>query len=304
MQRLTAVRIVLCTIVLLGASALAEGPKNSKTLASPKTAAAQSVDETYKTYVQVVLWDVIPDNSQAFEAAVSKLLSGLPSTADVINARVLKNLSDLNSQYATYVRYANVMTAEDSLAKQIAVLGPLCSRAPETHLIGLERAYSPAGESQVPTGSEFAIGGTGQVAHLGLWVADPRLIDNYEATLQEIKVGTMNQHNPGFIGEDLGNEVSLLTPEAQTPYSPHPKFAAPMMINYGEFKTFQSAEEAFMEHQNDPNIDVEMQSFFGSLQVPTRFFIYQVVQSYNYPAHALGHNHKTPVSEAKEITRK
>jgi hypothetical protein len=195
------------------------------------------------------------------------------------------------------------MTAEDSMAKQIAVLGQLCSRPPETHLIGLERAYSNAGVSQLPTGSEFADGGNGQIAHLGLWVADPRLIDNYETTLQEIKVGTMNQHNPGFIGEDLGNEVRLLTPEAQTPYSPHPKFAAPMMINYGEFKTFQSAEEAFMAHQNDSNIESEMSTFFGSLQVPTRFFIYKVVQSYNYPEHALGHNPKPPINEAN-ATRK
>jgi hypothetical protein len=304
MRRVTAVWIALCTIVLLGAAAIAEGPKNSKSSASPKTAAAQAVDETYKTYVQVALWDVAPEKAKAFEAAVREQLSRLPSTADVINARVLKSLSELNSQYATYVRYANVMTAEDSLAKQIAVLGHLCTRPPETHLIGLERAYSPAGVSQVPTGSEFAIGGTGQVAHLGLWVADPRLIDNYETTLQDIKVGTMKQQNPGFIGEDLGNEVRLLSPEAQTPYSPHPKFAAPMMINYGEFKTFQSAEEAFMEHQNDPNNEAQMQTFFGSLQVPTRFFIYKVVQSYNYSEHALGHTPKTSINEANAGTRK
>jgi hypothetical protein len=303
MQRVTAVWIALCTVVLLGA-AIAEGPKNPKASTSPKKAAAQSVDETYKTYVQVALWDVAPGNTQAFEAAVGQQFASLPSTADVVNARVLKNLSDLNSQYATYVRYTNVMTAEDSMAKQVALLGSLCTRAPETHLIGLERAYSPAGVSQLPTGSEFAIDGTGQVAHLGLWVADPRLIDNYETTLQEIKVGTMNQHNPGFIGEDLGNEVRLLSPEAQTPYSPHAKFAAPMMINYGEFKTFQSAEEAFMEHQKDSNIDAEMQSFFGSLQVPTRFFIYSVVQSYNFPQKALGHNPNTTTREARAVTSK
>jgi len=299
MRRVTAVWIALCTIALLGTAATAEGPNNSKAPAGPKTAATQSVGDTYKTYVQVALWDVAPGNSQAFEAAVSEQFSRLSSTADVINARVLRNLSQLNLQYATYVRYANVMTAEDSLAKQIAVLGPLCSRAPETHLIGLERAYSPAGISEVPTGSEFTNGGTGQVAHLGLWVADPRLVDSYEKTLQEIKVGTMNQHNPGFIGEDLGNEVRQLSPEEQTPYSPHPKFAAPMMINYGEFKTFQAAEESFMAHQNDANIKTEMESFFGSLQVPTRFYIFKVIQSYNYPENAIARNHNTPVTEAK-----
>jgi len=306
MPRTRVLWVALLTTLLL-AAAMAEGPKNSKASSGAKTAATASANSEEAgpgTYVQVVLWDVAPGKSQAFEAAVREQMAHLPSGGDVINARVLKNLSDLSAQYATYVRYENVMTSEDSLAKQIAVLSPLCSRAPETHVIRLGRAYSPAGVSESPTGTEFANGGTGQIAHLGLWIPYPRFRDGYDKVLQDVKIATMNQHSPGYIGEETGDEVRTLSPEEQTPYTPHANVAEPMSINYGEFKTFQAAEESFLAHRDDRNARTEMQIFFGSLQIPTRFYIFQVVQSYNYSAHANVQNHQTIVNTTEAVARR
>jgi hypothetical protein len=232
------------------------------------------------TYAQVVLWDVSPGQSQTFESAVRKQLSGLKSGSDFINARVLRNLNELNLQYATYVRYDNRMIAEDSLAKEVALLGPLCWRRPETHLIRLERAYSPAGIKDSPAGTEFAVQGTSQIAHLGMFVPYPRFRKSYDQVLHEVKVQTWEQHNAGYIGEEIGNEVDASSPDQQTPYSPQPAEREAMSINYGEFKTFQQAEASFLAHSGDRLAWGWWRIFFSSLQVPTRFYIFQVVQSY------------------------
>ncbi len=307
MRRTRVLWVALMTTLLL-AAAIAEGPKDNKAPIGAKKAATASAktpeDAGRGTFVQVALWDVAPGKSQAFEAAVREQMSHLPSGADAINARVLKSLSDLSAQYATYVRYENTMTAEDSLAKQIAVLSPLCSRAPETHVIRLGHAYSPAGATDSPTGTEFANGGTGQIAHLGLWVPNPRFRDGYDKVLDDVKVGTMNQHNPGYIGEETGDEVRKLSVEEQTPYSPHAGVAEPMSINYGEFKSFQTAEESFLAHKDDQNARTEMQIFFGSLQIPTRFYIFQVVQSYNFSAHANGKSDQNIVNKTETLARR
>jgi len=306
MQRTRLVWIALSTILLFAAVAIAEGPKDSKVPVGAKTAAASATtqDAGPGTYVQVALWDVAPGKSQAFETAVHGQLSHLSSGADAINARLLKSLSDLNAQYVTYVRYQNVMTAEDSLSKQIAVLGAFCTRAPETHLIRLGRAYSPAGVSDSPTGTEFAIGGTGQIAHLGMWIPYPRFQSGYDQVLNDVKVATMNQHNPGYVGEETGYEARDLSQDEQTPYSPHAIVPEPMSINYGEFKTFQTAEESFLAHQDDRSARSEMQIFFGSLQVPTRFYIFQVVQSYNYAGRAIGQTHESTVNPTEVAVRR
>jgi hypothetical protein len=306
MKRIRLVWITLSTILLFAAVASAEGPKESKASAGAKTttAPATTPDAGPGTYVQVALWDVVPGKTQAFETAVGQQMSHLSSGADVINARLLKSLSDLNAQYVTYVRYQNVMSAEDSLSKQVAVLSAFCTRAPETHLIRLGHAYSRAGNSESPTGTEFAQGGTGQIAHLGLWVPYPRFQDAYDQVLNDVKVSTMNQHNPGYIGEETGYEARELSQEEQTPYSPHAVIPQAMSINYGEFKTFQSAEESFLAHQDDRNARSAMQIFFGSLQIPTRFYIYQVVQSYNYASSTVGQNHKSAVNPTEVAARR
>lgn len=304
MQKRKIVWIGLVTSIFLAAAA-AETPGSDKAPAQPNKSGGPGQSEVADraTYVQVALWDVAPGKAQAFEAAVGRQFSGLQREPDVVNARVLKNLSELNSQYVTYLRYGNLMTAEDHLAKQIAVLGPLCSRNPETHLIRLARAYSPAGVSDSPTGTEFAVPGTGQIAHLGMWIPFARFRDAYNQVLGEIKVGTMNQHNPGYIGEETGDEVRKPSPEEQTPYSPHAKDPEAMSINYGEFKTFQAAEESFLAHRDDRDARSEMQIFFGSLQVPTRFYIFQVVQSYDNPGRALGQNHQN-VNSTEALARR
>jgi len=273
---------LLTMIVLL---TVAEGRAvDNRANAAQQTEADTSSTKTDKhsAYVQVALWDVSTGKSEVFESGIRKHLLELENGSDFVNARVLKNMSDLNLQYATYVRYASRTAAEDSLAKQVALLGPFCWRTPETHLIRLERAYFPSGIADLPAGTEFAISGTGQIAHLGLWVPYPNYRKEYDKVLDEVKRQTWEQHNPGYIGEEIGNEVEALSPEQQTPYSPHPGNAEAMSINYGEFKTFEEAEKSFLAHTGDRLAWTWWRVFFASLQVPTRFYIFQVVQSYGH----------------------
>jgi hypothetical protein len=304
MKRRTVICIGFVTIALLSA-AVAQGPQGSTVTIASNISAADSNGVTDRgAYVQVVFWDVNPGRSKAFEDESQNLLSRLQSSADIVNARVLRNLSELNLQYATYVRYYNRMTAEDSLAKQLARLGPLCWRRPEAHLIRLGRAYTPAGVTDAPQGTEFAVGGTGQIAHLGLWVPYPRFRSEYYKILDEVKLDTKAQHNPGYIGEETGTEVRTPPIDEQTPYSPHPTDPEPMSINYGEYKTFEQAEESFLKHSEDPLASSKMRVFFGSLQVPTRFYIFQVVQSYNPSGRANAENRSVTTSQAEQASRR
>jgi hypothetical protein len=54
-----------------------------------------------------------------------------------------------------------------------------------------------------------------------------------------------------------------------------------MSFNYGEYNTMQDAEDSYIarEEKNDPKLVTMERIFYSSLQVPTRFYIFQVTQN-------------------------
>jgi hypothetical protein len=140
-------------------------------------------------------------------------------------------------------------------------------------------AYYPAGVTEHPTGTEFAPSDTGQVAHIGLFLPFPKYAQQYRDVLHETKVLTREKKPNGYIGEEIAEEVDTPAPERQTPYTPRVTEATRMSINYGEYKTMEDAENSYITRQTerDPKLVTMERLFFSSLQVPTRFYIFQVL---------------------------
>ena len=123
---------------------------------------------------------------------------------------------------------------------------------------------------------------TGQVAHLGLFIPYPRFRQQYNDVLHETKVFTRDQKPTGYIGEDILIGVDVIPPEVQAPYSPQPPEPSKISINYGEYLTLENAEDSYVLRRElqDPKLITMERVFLSSLQVPTRFYIFQVVGNY------------------------
>jgi hypothetical protein len=59
-----------------------------------------------------------------------------------------------------------------------------------------------------------------------------------------------------------------------------------MSFNYGEYNTMEDAEDSYIDREetNNPKLVTMERIFYSALQVPTRFYIFQVIDNLNYGA--------------------
>lgn len=247
-----------------------------------KTAAVTTPAKSETVFVQVALFDVKPEAREAFEAALREQRPAFVASKSFINDRVLRNIDELTLQYATYTKFADQASAEKLTQDRVTALAKFCRRTPEVHLTRQTHAYSPVEISHQPNGREYAEDRKGQIAHLGMFIPLPRYRAQYEDVLTETKMLTRERKPRGYIGEDLLVELEAPEPARQAPYSPRPQEPSPMSINYGEYNTMEDAEDSYITRQvtRDPKLVTMERTFFSSLQVPTRFYIFQVIDNY------------------------
>lgn len=260
-------------------------------LALPFAAPAAAATEASVTmYAYVVLWDIVPGQSEAFETQLHRGAMAMASDRSFHSERLLRNIDPLTYSEATYTKSTNRATLEQEMSTRIAALRPYLRRAPETHLALVSQSYRKGSTSNQPTPTELGSTGAGQIAHLGLFIPYPDFVAEYQRTLDHVKVYTRDRYPQGYLGEDVLLEADLVSPELQTPYTPHAEKAAKMSLNYGEYQTLEDAENSYIkrgaDRPKDPQILTWERIFYGALQVPTRFYIYQVVSSVSGPAMA------------------
>ena len=236
-------------------------------------------------YVQVVIYDVAPGSVKAFEAALLSTRDLALADTSLINERVLRNIDDLTTQYATYSKFTNVVGAEQLFQQRLTKVQAFVTRPPEVHMAELTNAYFPEGSTDSPNGLEMGFEKVGQTAHLGLFIPYPRFRAQYEQTLHEVKLVLQGRKSPGYIGEETSIETDLLSTKQQTPYSPQAFEVSKMSINYGEYDTMENAENAYIVRhaKPDPKLVHLERNFFSALQVPTRFYLFQVIGNYARP---------------------
>lgn len=251
----------------------------------PVTASAVSQSEGLFAYVAI--WDVKPGQEVAFEQKLVETSNRIAEARGFYNERVLKNLDRLTYQFATYAKAATAATLESEMRARIAELRPFLRRDPETHITQVTNSYFKDPNASGRPGTQFGRGQVGQIAHLGLFIGFPEFKAEYDRTLDHVKVFTRDRLPQGYLGEDLAYETEIVAPEAQTPYSPKPIVPAKMSVNYGEYATFEDAEDSYIKRGNDrpsnPAIQAWERIFYSSLQVPTRFFIFKVIANVNSP---------------------
>lgn len=233
----------------------------------------------YNVYAQVVIYDVLPGKEKEFERLLmSRSEPGRASTRRLINERVMRNVDGAVSQYATYSKFYGPGEAKKFLNARLDSVKSLCRRAPETHLVALDRSYFHGGSTQNPTGMEFGAGKTGQIAHLGLFVPTPDYTQEYFDALYKVKEYTVNRKPEGYLGDDLLLEEQAGRPENHAPHTPRPTKSVRMSVNYGEYATLENAEDSYIDRAQPGNPDLAAleRIFFSTLQVPTRFYIFQV----------------------------
>jgi hypothetical protein len=255
--------------------------------AAPATAAALGHGGV-TLYGYVVLWDVAPGQAGAFEAKLHQSAAAIAADPSFHSERVLRNIDPLTSSYATYTRATDRSALEDGMRARIAALRPYLRRDPETHLAVVTQSYRQGSPDNQPTAADIGHGGRGQIAHLGLFIPYPDFLAEYQRTLDHVKVFTRDRIPQGYLGEDVLVEAELVQPETQTPYSPHPEKASKMSINYGEYETIEDAENSYIkragDRPKDPQIVVWERLFYSAIQVPTRFYIFQVVSGISGPS--------------------
>jgi hypothetical protein len=233
-------------------------------------------------YAEVVLYDVLPAKATEFEHAVASIAQPGRAPQALISDRVLRNIDGVTNQYATYSKFSTSAAAESVTARRIEQVTALLRRPPESHLVVLGRSYVPAGVRLNPNGTEFGSHQLGQIAHIGLFLPNPNSTTQYYASLNNVKAHTVARHPAGYLGDDLLQEPAISSAAIQAPYTPRPAEATKMSINYGEYNTLENAEDSYVDRAqgDDANMVTEERVFFSSLQVPTRFYIFQVIGNY------------------------
>lgn len=248
--------------------------------------AANAPSRSDTIYTHVTVFDVKAGHGPQFEAAARELRPLMQKETGFVNDRVLRNVDGLTLQYATYTKFTDRAAGERAHAARVAKLRQYCRREPEAHLTKQTEAYSLAGITSKPTGREYGEGMTGQIAHIGFFIPIPQYRRQYDEVLHETKELTLARKPEGYIGEDLLVELTPAAPHLQAPYSPRPTEPSPMSINYGEYNTMENAEDSYITRQavRDQKLVTMERVFFSSLQVPTRFYIFQVIDNYGSPA--------------------
>jgi hypothetical protein len=233
-------------------------------------------------YAEVVLYDVLPTKGTEFEHAIASITHSGSTPQSLISDKVLRNIDGVTNQYATYSKFSTPAVAEAVTSQRIQQVMALLRRAPERHLVQLNRSYVPSGLKVNPSGLEFGSNQTGQIAHIGLFLPNPANAAQYNASLNNVKAHTVSRHPAGYLGDDLLQEPAVGNAAIQAPYTPRPAEPTQMSINYGEYKTLENAEDSYVDRAqgDDASMVTEERVFFSSLQVPTRFYIFQVVGNY------------------------
>lgn len=232
-------------------------------------------------YAHVSLFEVDPASTMQFEAKAFETGRLQQSTPGFVGERILRNVDPLNPTYAIYSKFDDLTALNTAWGQRLPQLQPYLRRPPEVHTAQVNETFTPALVTQNPQGDEFGDGLTGQIAHLGLFIPFPEHRDEYERILRLVKNDTRDREPTGFIGEDILEEVAPGTLAEQAPYSPRALELVPMSLNYGEFSTIEDAENAYIQRASDrtddPRLRYWYRAFFGSLQVPSRFYIYEVI---------------------------
>ncbi|MHC2295398.1 hypothetical protein [Bradyrhizobium barranii] len=231
-------------------------------------------------WARVIIYDVIPGQEGTLER---ELITGI-SDADIrrygiINDRSLRNIDPIALQYASYTKFSSAAGADRFLAARTDRVKDLVRRTPESHLVQLESTYWPRGVQSKPKGIEFGYKEVGQTAHLFLGLPDPNYGQEYFDALVEVKRLSVRRVPQGWLGDDLLSDNSAKQPDKLAPYSPRPASATTLSVNYAEYKSFENAEDAYLNRQNsdDPSLIELQRVFFGALQVPARFYIFKVI---------------------------
>lgn len=262
-------------VCVAAALLLTTGVLTEKPSARPRTAPPAS-----DVWVRVIIYDAIPGQ----EGAIERELTGPLSNADtrrygIINDRALKNIDPIALQYASYTKFSSASGANQFLNARIDRVKDFVRRTPESHLVRLESTYSPSGVQNKPNGKEFGYKEVGQIAHLFFGAPNPNYGQEYFDALAEVKRLSARRSPQGWLGDDLLSDRNTRSPEAIAPYSPRPMVATTISINYAEYKTFENAEDAYLNRQNsdDPGLIELQRVFFSALQVPARFYIFKVM---------------------------
>lgn len=241
------------------------------------------LDRSGAVYAQVAIYDVLPGQSTEFEKALlASAESSRKQARSLINDRILRNIDNVTLQYASYTKFGDKREAEEAANLRTAALGRYLRRPPEVHLVQLDRAYVPSGVQTEPSGKEFGTGAVGQIAHLGLFLPSRKDTRNYYESLYAVKMHTVARQPKGYMGDDLLTEPSGGKPERQAPYTPRPREATQLSVNYGEYQTLEDAEDSYVDRAQDdsPEMVALERVFFSSLQVPNRFYIFKVIGNY------------------------
>lgn len=232
---------------------------------------------------QVIVYDVAPEAKQQFVKALETTRDAYLKEPGFINERVLDSLDPLALKYLTYARFSTAVGSDKTLQARLAAVAPYVRRAPEVHIASLTEAFTPGAITNKPKGTEFGVGKTNHVAHLGLFVPFPQYWEQYRKALYDVKVVTRGRKPAGYFGDDLLVETTAPAPDVQTPYSPRAVEASRMSINYGEYESLEAAENSYVQRHGpieDPRIAALARVFYGSLQVPARFYIFRVIANY------------------------
>ncbi len=280
-SRIIGVRVRCMLVVSVLALALAgcgsmTAPSQSRTVAGP--------DRTSTVYGQIVLYHAVPNRAAELKRVLNdrafvRRLSAEPS---FINERVLEPIDDYSLMYITYTKFSDRRAAGDYLSKRLDSVRGLVRRPPEHHLAKLDAAYSPKGVIEDPNGKEFGLGRTGQNAHLGLFVPQSDYLSEYFKAIDQVKRLHVDRKPAGWLGDDLLSTEATVAPAAIAPDSPRPRHATRLSLNYGEYDSFREAEDAYLNRQSSRNPDlIALQNvFYGTLQVPSRYYIMKVLGNY------------------------
>jgi hypothetical protein len=249
-------------------------------IAEQSSARPRADRATSDVWARVIIYDAIPGQEAALERELTTQLPDADMERNgIINDRALKNIDPIALQYASYTKFSNAAGADRFLNARIDRVKNFVRRTPESHLMQLESTYSPSGEQNKPKGSEFGYKEVGQTALLFLGVPDPNYGQEYFDALAEVKRLSVRRAPQGWLGDDLLSDSNVRQPEKIAPYSPRPASATTLSVNYAEYKSFENAEDAYLNRQNsdDPSLIELQRVFFGALQVPARTYIFKVI---------------------------
>lgn len=245
---------------------------------------AATGDKAAAVYGQVILYHANPARVAELERTLNDpaFVADLKLDRAFINERILKPIDDYSLLYITYTKFSDPAASRKYLNKRLASVKGLVRRPPEHHIARLDAVYTAAGVNKSPNGLEFGGGRTGQNAHVALFVPQADYLDEYFKAVDRVKRMHVDRKPEGWIGDDLLSTETLASPSVIAPQSPRPRHATKLSLNYGEYESFRQNEIAYLNRRNsdDPDLIALQNVFYGTLQVPARYYLMQVLGNY------------------------